>query len=58
MNLFAIFRSYDFKSATIYSLLGNFINKLKAKAVPLHAMKTLGGRGGITLILNLGTAWG
>jgi hypothetical protein len=30
----------------------------KAKAVPLHAMKALGGRGvQILLILDLGTRW-
>jgi hypothetical protein len=31
----------------------------KKKAVPLHAMEYLGGRGGILLlILDLGTRWG
>jgi hypothetical protein len=28
------------------------------KAVPLHAMEALGGRGGVLLVLDLGTRWG
>jgi hypothetical protein len=35
------------------------VRYIKAKAVPLHAMKALGGRGVyLLLILNLGTRWG
>jgi hypothetical protein len=33
--------------------------QVKAKAVPLHASKMLGERGGIApIILDLGTGWG
>jgi hypothetical protein len=32
---------------------------IKSKAVPLHAMEALGGRGvQLVLILDLGTRWG
>jgi hypothetical protein len=44
----------------IYACNSKYSVLLKAKAVPLHAMKALGGRGDIAyllVILDLGTRW-
>jgi hypothetical protein len=54
LNLFG-WRGREFHET--YFLGGGELKKLKA--VPLHAMKALGGRGvQLLLILNLGTRWG